>query len=498
MTWLDDILGTVFRVNGTEVVSRRTVEFAAGPNVVLSHGDDAAGEKTVITIGAALESAAAAEALESAAARTLLASAVAYYDQEDLGNTRYSAGRLVSLASRSGSWPSMQAATANAPLGQNHSGVFLDDVNRYLRAPKAQGADLSGKTTLTICGWLSLGYSGGTFEPLLSQGNNVEAGANSFLFGLFDGKPITVFKGILDTWQVSTTQVAQSWSTPVFIAMTFSAGVVNHYSGRHDQPVSLLASGGSSGVIPSAIPSISGDVFLGRFDKTSTYTADYALAGSLGGVAVFDRVLTLGELQTVAAATCPVRRIVADGNSLVQGYCDGATLANPWPFRLSTTIRGPHSQIINEGLGGSTTTQLISRFDATVQPLYYPGARSNVLCFWEGSNALWVNSCDPVSTEEEIWRYVDHAKSRGWTVIVGTVMDRSYNSTWRAAKDVLNASLKKNAPLHGVTIADLGGVQEFRDCTNATYFGADTTHLNQAGSDLAALYWDQAIGAVSL
>ena len=52
MSWLDDILGTVFRVNGAEVVTRRIVDFVAGPNVTLTQVDDSNSEKTVISIGA--------------------------------------------------------------------------------------------------------------------------------------------------------------------------------------------------------------------------------------------------------------------------------------------------------------------------------------------------------------------------------------------------------------------------------------------------------------
>lgn len=52
MSWLDDIIAKVVRVNGAETVGRRALNLVAGPNVSLQATDDEAGGQTTVRISA--------------------------------------------------------------------------------------------------------------------------------------------------------------------------------------------------------------------------------------------------------------------------------------------------------------------------------------------------------------------------------------------------------------------------------------------------------------
>lgn len=169
-----------------------------------------------------------------------------------------------------------------------------------------------------------------------------------------------------------------------------------------------------------------------------------------------------------------LRTIVCDGNSVTAGA--GGT---PYPNQLNDLLR-IHT-VVNTGVSGKTTQQLIDDFSTKVVPRYVPGAE---LIWFEQYNSFNpFNGNVSVSTEQTLVRtYVAQAQAAGFKVWICTptpTSDSDINdkiteySTW----------LRSNHSFANGGFIDLNAAAAFTppgQVANPSHF-FDSVHLTSKG-----------------
>lgn len=188
------------------------------------------------------------------------------------------------------------------------------------------------------------------------------------------------------------------------------------------------------------------------------------------------------------------------GDSLSAGYAS-TTYAQPGMGWLQQFLQGNNLvTAYNLALSGTTTAQLVSPV------ALYSAAPSRKICvIWIGTND---NYFGPANTWisgslSNLATAVSAARAAGYTTVVPNMLPRGGtipNASFEANRQTWNATLVTNSGgIYGDFIVNIGAdanIGQAGDNTNATYFDADLTHLNQFGNTyILANYFAPAIAA---
>jgi lysophospholipase L1-like esterase len=171
-------------------------------------------------------------------------------------------------------------------------------------------------------------------------------------------------------------------------------------------------------------------------------------------------------------ATLPAdsERVVFMGDSITDAWTKGGTLFND-----------PH--LINRGIGGQTTPQMLVRFRADVIQL-----RPRVVVILAGTNDVAGNSgpSTPEMTEDNLASMVDLAQANGIRVVLSSILP-AYDYPWRPGREpaekivALNRWIKTYAEAHHCVYLDyFSPMVDKRDGLRAEY-SEDGVHPNAAG-----------------
>jgi hypothetical protein len=176
--------------------------------------------------------------------------------------------------------------------------------------------------------------------------------------------------------------------------------------------------------------------------------------------------------------------VVLDGNSLsiaVNGIPSYASFL-PMP-------------VTNCAIGGQTTRDMLAKLE-DVDAAFDPSAR-NLLIAWEGTNDLYFGAT-PEQAVDHLISYRDHMTSKGWTVILLTLLPR------QSTPDPISFERQRlavNAALRGrnLTLIDVGADPEmgqFASASAGLFYQADKVHLTDSGARRIAALVGGALSAI--
>lgn len=233
-----------------------------------------------------------------------------------------------------------------------------------------------------------------------------------------------------------------------------------------------------------------------RLGTISTGAQD--LNGKIGGMVAYGVGALPGyvELEAIRGLNAPVAvpgisrrtRIVCAGNSVTYGTGAATGSLGAYPQQLQDLLRDTYGlyEVINVGVGGATTQDVIDAFDSTVQPEYRPGYGRNILIFFEFRNEIG-GGLSAAQAFAQTQALCELAASRSnWEIWVCTAPPtaEAYQSTIDDANTLLRAGYSSFADV----LVDLDAIPELTPAgssANPTYYD-DTTHLEDEGYALLA------------
>lgn len=175
---------------------------------------------------------------------------------------------------------------------------------------------------------------------------------------------------------------------------------------------------------------------------------------------------------------------VAFGDSITEGALDDPNRAEKgYPPRLEALLqqRGQAAEVRNEGLGGETTSDGLSRIDKVLK------AGDDVLLLMEGTNDIGEQDVSNETIAVNLDKIADKAEARGLTVVHATILPR-FNSNYDSTNIVtgaLNGLVRELAWQNERKLAD--PFEVFYHLTpNFGRLYSDKLHPNAAGYDLLA------------
>jgi acyl-CoA thioesterase-1 len=197
--------------------------------------------------------------------------------------------------------------------------------------------------------------------------------------------------------------------------------------------------------------------------------------------------LTFLAGATGAAAQTTPTTYVAFGDSITEGFGDNPNRAEQgWPPRLESLLqaRGATAEVRNEGLGGETTQEGVSRINRVIQE------GDDVLLLMEGTNDINAR----ISNETiafNLDRIAERAEARGLSVVHATIIPRLGSAAYDRTNQVtgaFNGMIRELAWAEERKLADPFEVLFHLTPNFAQYYvgGSDKLHPNAAGYDLIA------------
>lgn len=113
--------------------------------------------------------------------------------------------------------------------------------------------------------------------------------------------------------------------------------------------------------------------------------------------------------------------IVADGNSLTEGYNKAGVIGQSYPKQLGLLepFKSNGSKVFNFGVGGQTITQML--VDASTQiDSKLSSTLRNVCLVWEGRNEMDMNNTSAVDCFTKLKKYCTDRKTAGFEVYLLT------------------------------------------------------------------------------
>ncbi len=185
-------------------------------------------------------------------------------------------------------------------------------------------------------------------------------------------------------------------------------------------------------------------------------------------------------------------QVICDGNSITFGF--GATALdlsssgpnlNNYPYQLSALLGGPTSwNVINLGVNGLRTDEMLARYDTIVGPLYNPKRPRNVYVAHEIGNSIFFGY-NARQSVDQLWDLCKKAKKTGFEVMVAVPSARGYagnvtvQNILADARNMIRLEWRDYADY----LLDLMADSRLDDYTDSTYFvaGVDDVHLNSTG-----------------
>lgn len=184
--------------------------------------------------------------------------------------------------------------------------------------------------------------------------------------------------------------------------------------------------------------------------------------------------------------------VVCDGNSLTQGGYGSPVSNYPDILAFTSFFRSKSIQVVNFGVGGQQTSQMITDAAAQIDVLLTP-AHENILVFWEVGNDLFYNN-NVTGAINRAKDYLLARKTAGWKTVVLTCPPRdltitgssgAFNTEWNAKTLEANIELRALSSTYMDALCDVA-LDSRLSTVNFTYFHTDGIHLIGAGNTVVA------------
>lgn len=215
-----------------------------------------------------------------------------------------------------------------------------------------------------------------------------------------------------------------------------------------------------------------------------------------------DQITPIFDNVRVGGSSLPSSRspglLVFDGNSLTSGT--GATAGFDYPSQAVTGLKSLWNKY-NYGVGGQTTTQMLSDVSTQVDTLYDIGNLENIVIPWEITNELYGGTSETDAYNNYV-TYCQARRAAGFKVVAVTVLPRSNVGTpvgFEAARQAANTDIRNNWTTFADALADVAAdtsIGDAGDELDTTYYNADKVHMNDAGYGVVAGYVATAINEI--
>ncbi len=244
------------------------------------------------------------------------------------------------------------------------------------------------------------------------------------------------------------------------------------------QTVGVYQLGGRAPIVASNVSWFAGNLFY-----TCLYNRALSAAEVLQNSNAIAALMTGRGSALYAGLNSPQPSLVIDGDSIQSS-------ANGWPQYLTlNTDKGVFTPLfVNHS--GDGTASLIAREPTCIDQAVNSSGH-NVLAVQIGANQLGVTPGEKLFISQ-LAAYCQHARSKGYRVIVGTCYSQTGKDTY---KNTFNGITRQNWPMFADALVDLAAAP----LIGADGASADTTyftggiHLTAAGQQIAAPIWQRAI-----
>jgi lysophospholipase L1-like esterase len=202
--------------------------------------------------------------------------------------------------------------------------------------------------------------------------------------------------------------------------------------------------------------------------------------------------------ETVDVDELENANIVCDGNSLTYGYKASNPPVTSYPSVLNTLapLDANGATVVNKGVNGQTTGEMIADAASDIDPLFDAG-RPSILVAWEMGNDLFFNGV-VADVQDRFESYCLSRKAAGWTVVVLSLPAREHSvvsggvspagdndAAFNIKRELLNVWLRDNYTDFADGLVDLDADDRLANY-NETYFDEDKVHLVDAGYAVVA------------
>lgn len=199
--------------------------------------------------------------------------------------------------------------------------------------------------------------------------------------------------------------------------------------------------------------------------------------------------------------------IVCAGNSITFGFGAGTS----WPTQAETDLNlGPNFTWHNVAVSGQTTPQMLvpATVQTQVDSKYDVVKDVNICTVWELTNDMNAGYAPALHAYERIRRYCGERRTKGFKVIVGTLlpllpsggMFHDYDE--ETLRTAVNTLIRNSWSSFADGLCDVGAdpvMGAAGACGNLTYYQSDQIHPTTAGQvhlAQASGLWEDAINAV--
>lgn len=321
------------------------------------------------------------------------------------------------------------------------------------------------------------GYT--SISNLASGGSGSYSAGTDWTFDLTDNVWCTVMNGGLPTWRTT------------YNTMVNNAQNVMNESGA---------------LIKNTIGMVGGSSMGGGLSN--------GMIGNIEAMYIFSDVITpalqrklndyINRTYNRALSTARQRNIVCLGDSITYGYL--LTGAEAWPEQMRPTLAAT-SRIWNIGIPNQTSSEIITNVSNKEVKYYDDDATKNIAVVFIGSNDLGVagGNISGAALHANVTSIVSTLKARGFTVIVSSVLPRTY------AADAGGFETRRQ-DFRNLTISSLGGDKCGADYEvdlaadvnigiagsqdNLTYYLPDKIHPTAAGYAIIASRFKTVIDSI--
>jgi len=258
--------------------------------------------------------------------------------------------------------------------------------------------------------------------------------------------------------------------------------------------------------MPIASTSLTATWTVGHFGTAGYAYASFpqalAVARTIAAGAERDALMAWLHSQPAPVAFGTDRALLAGiGDSLTAGT--GSIHGAVYIYRAQQTARtsGNPIEVCNTALGGQGVQNLLSPGSVLMRSdAFYSSARAkNIAVLWIGTNdaaggngVQYIVSGVGATGGKGLYQGADYLRSRGWKVILVTMLPRTDAAAvaagCEAIRVALNAELLANGLQHADRVVDVTGLAIGTPgaSDSLTYYSADKIHLNTTGQGVMA------------
>jgi lysophospholipase L1-like esterase len=186
-------------------------------------------------------------------------------------------------------------------------------------------------------------------------------------------------------------------------------------------------------------------------------------------------------------------QVICEGDSLTVGIGAPENLSYPRQMESLVHIARPKFTVVNVGMNGTTTIEMLERAKFNVDSLFNPALAINIAVFNGGINDIRLLDDDVITIVGRIQKWCNDRRAVGFKVVVMTLTPSSYaeeNPVVNLMKDTINSLIQASYTSFADAMADIGTdttVGQNGEEANPKYY-ADRLHMTAAGYAIKARY----------